>query len=371
MKLSLSRLLSLLLFAFAAELCSADDFQDLSTRAAAARDANDVAQAVALYRKALDINPQWQEGWWFLGTLLYDSDQYAPGRDAFQHFVDLNAQAAPGWAFLGLCEFEQGDYARALKDVERGLALGADKETQLAPVLSYHEALLLTREGEFDHALEKYAALTRAMQGTSPNKSLLVSIGLAALRTPLLPKDVAPAQEELYVLAGKATSFIFAAEYSQADATFRELLARYGQTANVHYMHGVYLMARDPDEAFREFQRELEIFPSSAAANKMLAWGLLTRGDSEAALPYAEKAAKAPETAVFGEYLLGRALVETGDVRRGLPLLEKAEAEDASNWDTHIALAAAYSRAGRPQQARRERELAMHMDEEGGAVAQR
>jgi tetratricopeptide (TPR) repeat protein len=345
-------------------------FQDLSARAAAAREANDALQAIDLYRQALRLNPQWQEGWWFLGTLLYDSDQYAAGRDAFERFVSLNADAGPGWAFLGLCEFETGEYTQSLRDVQHALSLGADKQGQLAPVLLYHEALLLTHERQFDTALQKYAAILNKRQAASVNHSMLLSVGLAALRVPKLPKDVAPSDTDLYLSAGRAASLVFARDYSRADAAFSQLLDKYPHTPNVHYMHGVYLMARDPGAAFQEFRRELEIASGNDAANAMLAWGLLSRGDSEEALPYAEKAAGAAKSTPFAKYLFGRALVETGAVQRGLKYLQEAEAADTNNGDVHVSLAAAYSRAGQPLQARRERDIAMQMESENRPVAQ-
>src|SRR5579875_2070434 len=95
---------------------SAQTFQDVAAQAAAARDANNIPQAIDLYRSAVKLNAQWEEGWWFLGTLLYDTDQFATARDSFEHFLALNPKAAPGWAFLGLCEFETKDYPKALTD---------------------------------------------------------------------------------------------------------------------------------------------------------------------------------------------------------------------------------------------------------------
>ena len=196
-----------------------------------------------------------------------------------------------------------------------------------------------------------------------------MSVGLAALRVSKLPRDVAPGDAELYVLAGKAASLVFMRDYSRADAAFSQLLEKHPNAPNVHYMHAVYLIARDPDAAFQEFRRELDIAPGNDAAETMLAWGLLTRGDSEEALPYAEKAAQAGSNP-FAKYLYGRALAETGAVQRGLKYLQEAEAADKANTDVHVALAAAYSRAGQPEQARREREIAMQMESENRPVAQ-
>ena len=141
-------ILPLLVLAFALYIF-ADSFEDLSARAAAARQANDVLQAIDLYRQALQLNGRWEEGWWFLGRLLFQRDQYVNAGDAFQHVVDLNQQAVPVWGFLGLCEFNSGDYPKALADIEHALLLGADKDPQLGPLLLFHQAALLTKKRRF------------------------------------------------------------------------------------------------------------------------------------------------------------------------------------------------------------------------------
>ena len=52
-------------------------FEELSTKAAAARDAGKSNDAIQLYRAALNLHSDWAEGWWYLGTLNYDADRYA------------------------------------------------------------------------------------------------------------------------------------------------------------------------------------------------------------------------------------------------------------------------------------------------------
>src|SRR5450759_1259644 len=95
----------------AASGANAATFEELAAKATAAREADNISQAIELYREALQVKPAWTEGWWFLGTLCYDSDQYKSGMQAFAEFVKLEDKAAPGWSFLGLCEFETGEYA--------------------------------------------------------------------------------------------------------------------------------------------------------------------------------------------------------------------------------------------------------------------
>ena len=58
----------------------ASDFATASTRAEAAREAGRLDEAVSLYRKALALRPTWKDGWWALGTILYEQDAHSGRR---------------------------------------------------------------------------------------------------------------------------------------------------------------------------------------------------------------------------------------------------------------------------------------------------
>src|SRR5688572_23150757 len=55
-------------------------FDTLAKRAGAARVAGRLDEAIALYRRALALEPQWPEGRFHLGTLLYERDAFAEAR---------------------------------------------------------------------------------------------------------------------------------------------------------------------------------------------------------------------------------------------------------------------------------------------------
>jgi tetratricopeptide (TPR) repeat protein len=329
---------------------NAATFEDLSARAKAAREANDVPDAIEWYRQAVELNPNWEEGWWYLGSLLYDSDQYAAGRDALRHVVELDAKAGPAWALLGLCEFETGDYKASLEHIQRALEAGA--APQMESVLRYHEAQLLTRTGDFDKALKAYVWFAR--KGVR-NPELIGATGLAALRTPLLPKEIPAGNQELFELAGKAAYSSMSGDFANAQAALIELVERFPQTHYVHYLYGCFLLAAKPDAAMAELRRELEITPSSGAANAMLAWVLLERGDVDQARRYAEAAVAQDPGLPLAQYVFGRWLLEDGKLGGSIEHLQLAEKSDPANLETHMSLATAYSRAARPREARRER----------------
>ena len=83
------------------------------------------------------------------------------------------------------------------------------------------------------------------------------------------------------------------------------------------------------------------------------------------ALPYAQKSVgKAPEKAA-SQLVLGRSLAEIGNLKEGIEHLEHGLQVEPQNLEIHIALAAAYSRSGRTEDAQRERLSCLKMTEQG------
>ncbi len=360
-----------LLFLVSSAVCAGQTppatFADVSAQAAAARSANALPQAIEVYKKALQMKPDWQEGLWFLGTLSYDSNQYTESRDALARFVELRPDSGPAWGLLGLSEFETKQYTQSLSHIERSFAAGIGGAPEMEEVLRYHEALLLTKDGEYDEAARKYVWFAKKGEQSPP---LLLGIGLAALRSPRVPSEVPDTQWDLYATAGKASYFAMAGDLGSAQEGFQDLLRRYPAAPNVHYLYGCYLLETNPDVAIEELKKELQVNPSSTAAKYMLAWALVDHGEYAAARPYASQAVHDAPAMPIAQYVLGRALMETGDVKEGIEHLEKAEKMSPMNVEVHITLAAAYSKAGRSDDARREREQSLAMTRNAKALVQ-
>jgi len=330
---------------------SSATFPDLVSKATAARAENDVPRAIQLYSQAVQLNPEWKEGWWYLGLLEYQTDAYSAARDALTRYIALNPGAGPAIALRGLCEFETSEYASSLQDIERGLSLGAANQLRNEQVLRYHEALLLTRLGKFQDALRAYAWF--AQRGIT-GAELVEEIGLAGLRTPVLP-EAGDKRKSLFMAAGNAAYRYMAGQEKEARTSFEQLFKEFPGASNAHLLYGYLLFERYPEEAIREFKRELEVAPSNSGANVMLAWAYLMQNDPSAALPYAKRAEQDEPQLPVAQLVLGWALVEIGDIKNGTHYLEKAGQLDPGNAEVHIALAEAYSEAGRKEDAWRER----------------
>ncbi len=327
-------------------------FDEIAAQARAAREQGDIQHAMELYRQAVHLNAKWPDGWWFLGSLHYAADEYTAAREALTHFIELTPDAGPAMALRGLSEFELGDYDASLNDIQKGISLGAANNEHSEKILRYHEALLLAHHGSFEGALQRYAALARSSES---NPELLLAIGMAGLRTPLMPNEVKADQQELYRGVGKGAFLFWKGDRKGSQQAFQNAFQQFPAATNAHYFYGYLLFPMDPDDAIVEFKQELAIAPANAPAETMVAWDALIRSDFPEALSYSQKAIALDPTLPIAQLVLGRSLVETGDVKSGIEHLEKELELDPGNFEAHLALAKAYSKSGRVEDARRER----------------
>jgi tetratricopeptide (TPR) repeat protein len=357
------------LFSIALLAASPATFEELASQATGAREANNIPKAIDLYRQALQLKPAWTEGWWFLGTLSYDADQYQSGAQAFAEFVKLDDKVAMGWGFLGLCEFETGDRQHSLEHIRRALEIRTGIEPSVEQVLRFHEALVLTRLGLFDQAMPRFMPFVR--RGVH-DPTLISGIGLTALRQPMLPGEVPAAQQALIAAAGQTAYFWMTGDTSKTEPAFHALIETYPQAPGVHYFYATYLLSfRPAEEAVAELKHELEVNPPSADARAMVALLMVRAGLSSAATPLARQAAEGGPTSPMAQYTYGLILAGNGELPQAIEHLEAAERLDPASIEYHMGLASAYSKAGRHEDARRERRTSIALARESDSSGSR
>jgi tetratricopeptide (TPR) repeat protein len=328
-------------------------FDDLAKRAHQAREAKRTGEAIKLYQAALKKRPSWGEGWWYLGLVYYAADMYADARDAFRRQVALIPEAGgAAWALLGMCEFHTREYERALEHLQRGRRLGLGGNKQLQRVVRYRTALLLTRMERFEAATR---ILNRLASERGDHPALVEALGLSTLGLPYIPTEVPPDKRDLVLIAGRAAVYAATQRLEDAEREFKDLLARYPRTPGVHYSYGVFLFGENPDAALEEFKRELEISPSSVRTLLQIAFEYINRTEHAAGLPFAEKAVHLKPNEFAARNGLGRILLETGDIEGAIRELEEGVRLAADSPEMRYALARAYARAGRKDDAARER----------------
>jgi tetratricopeptide (TPR) repeat protein len=300
------------------ENAAATKFEALAKSAGAEREAGKVDEALRDYAAALEIRADWTEGWWYVGTLEYDKDEYAKAIPAFQRLVQLSPAAGPGWNFLGLCEFETRDYDKSLEHLKKGQALGDADDPEISRVASYHLALLLIRSGEFDQA-NSLLASTFGEGQVSPR--VRTALGMAMLRVPLFPGEVDLSQDALLYAAGETATVARLGDRAKTDESFRELAKTYPGIPYLHYAHGKTLAAAARyEEALTEQRKEEIISPKSALPRIEISRLQLRLQHPQEAVRAAEEAVQLAPDSEDAHNALGQAL-------RGVGKEEKAAEE--------------------------------------------
>jgi tetratricopeptide (TPR) repeat protein len=336
--------------------------RQLQAQAEAARKLNHVDAAIALYKKAVGIAPTWEEGWWSLGTLHYSLGHFDEARDAFLHLVATQPNIGAPLAMLGLSEFESKRYDQALSHLRHAADLHSGQDQSIADEANFHLALLLTRNQEYESAMKILGIFA---QRNLNEAKFIEAMGIAALRKPLLPVELVPTDRQLVMDVGRVMYDATALRTTEAGAEFKILVDKYAETPNIHYLYGSFLMFADANNGVREMKKELEISPSHVPAMVTIANEYIQRKDFQSALPYAKKATELEPQSFPAHAVLGRVFAEGDlDIPRGVQELEEARKLAPGSPQVRIALATAYAKAGRKEDAARERREFLRLRQE-------
>ena len=298
-------------------------FESLVKSAAAARESGRPGDAIRDYKQALELRPEWSEGWWYLGTLQYDGDQYAEAIRSFQNLVQLAPGAGPGWSFLGLCEFEIKDYANSLEHLKKGMSLGEGADPELARVAKYHLSLLLIRSGSFDEATH---LLVTAFGQNQVSVQVKTALGMALLRVPLLPEEIDASQDALVQAAGEVGVSLVRNDTAKALEKLLALLKDHPNVPYIHYAYGRALFSADRlKDAARELRDETRVSPESGLVRVEMSRVLLRMRRPQEAVRSAEEAVKLVPDSSEAHRALGQALKALRNDERSVQELAAAE----------------------------------------------
>ena len=337
-------------------------FEKIAAEASQQREAGDFDEAIKLYQQGVAARPRWDEGWWYLATLLYEQDRYEEAAKAFGRVAALRPQVGAPVAMQGLCEYRLGRYDDAMLHLQQGRQRGIGDNPELARVMRYHEGTLFLLRGDYETAQRVFTGL--AVEGSN-TQDLMIGLGLSVLRISALPKqiDLNHRDRDLIRRAGLAQHYFAQLNAADSRLEFERLVKDFPTTPNVQYAYGRFLIdSRDDDAAIEAFEKEIANSPSHALARLQIAYIKLRNKDPEAGIQLAEEAVRLTPRLPLGHYVLGRCLFETGDNKRAIEELEIAQRMAPSEARVYYVLARAYAKANRKQDADRARETFARLD---------
>jgi len=339
----------LLILAFLqATQAQAPSFGQLAAQAAEARKAGRESDALRLYREALRLKPSWTDGWWNLGSIYYEREDFAAARDAFRKLVALDQKAVAGLALLGISEYKVRDYDAALEHLDTARRLGLPQDHPLGDAALYYLALLLTRQGQFDAAA---GLLLNAPERKVISPAVWVAVGMTGLRLAKLPEELTPAERSLAQAVGRA----MCAPEAEATAMMRDLLMAHPDQSNLHYLYGMVLLHGDTRAALDQFHQELQRDPRHLPSLLAIVREMERQSDFDQALVYAQRAVQAAPENFAAHAIFGRVLVSLNRLAEGIRELELAKTIEPGSPQVYFALASAYAKQGRAEDAEKAR----------------
>jgi len=156
---------------------------------------------------------------------------------------------------------------------------------------------------------------------------------------------------ELVIKLSEAASRM--GQHEEAVSILRAWLTEHPEDARVqHFLGATYLSMEQNDEAIRQYEKVLETEPDNVVVLNNLAWLYSLNGDPRA-LVLAERAYHAIPDDVGIQDTYGWALVQQGEVDKGLRLLSQAVEQLPDKAEIMYHYAVALLKSGRQQEGRR------------------
>jgi putative PEP-CTERM system TPR-repeat lipoprotein len=266
--------------------------------------------------------------------------------------ASLDRGSADAQLKLAATQFAAGDFKAAEASARQALKIdqryGPAREFLVALLVNRNraaEALSLARDIQKQHAKD-------------PSGFALEGDVHAAQRA--WPAAMEAYRKALALGAGSAVSVkLFRARYGAGDEAaameeLERLIAKRPDDAVLRVeMADVLLQRGDPKSAAEHYAHVVKLVPGNAQLLNNLAWAYFQSRDARA-LATAEQAHALNRGDHRIADTLGWILVETGDAKRGLTLLEKAVAADPGNGNIRFHYASALAKTGEKKKARDE-----------------
>jgi tetratricopeptide (TPR) repeat protein len=130
----------------------------------------------------------------------------------------------------------------------------------------------------------------------------------------------------------------------------------------VHYNAGLlYLKLDKPEEAMKEFEKELVLNPNDLAAKIALGDVLVGGKNLERGVALIREVIQARPDHGEARYVLGKALLQKGDIAGAIENLERAAKLEPEKSETHYQLGQAYLAAGRKAEGKSQIDLSKQL----------
>ena len=311
-------------------------------------------KAEQTWRNVLRLAKKDARAWTNLGVVLNRQEKPNEAMEAWRQAISLDPKLPGAYFNLGLALVRAGDYANANAPLRQALSLEPNND-------GARRALAIALMGQ-----EKYQEASREIAQLlfrSPEDAALLELAAKSFLQQRRYQEAATVLERRLSLPN-TTSFLWsqygdaldgAGRTPEALEAYRKAVALDPESIITRYGLGyLHWKLYQYDNAERELLEVLRRAPNDPRASFTLGDLYLTRADAQRALPLLETARAAYPDEFDTRFALGRALVLTGKLDRGIDELVVAVKLNDSIADGHFQLGRALMKAGRTEEGKRE-----------------
>lgn len=309
--------------------------------------------AIAHYRKALDANPQAVEAQTNLGVALADQGELDEALACYRKALESEPRHIEALADMGIALFRQGQTDLAVADLGKALEIQPD-----FPQAHVNLGVVLMQKGSLDEAIQHFeAALQKDPDNGEAHSNLAVTLlhmGKLNEAIPHLEKAVAAAPDSPELQANLGGALAETGRMDEAIAHFEKGVQLAPDSAPLHTSFGMALLERgNPGDAILHFRKALAIAPDNPQARYYLGSALRMQGRNAEALAQMRQAIQAQpdHLQALDEAAWMMATSHEASVRNGAEAIELAEraVQVSGGQQPQIlaTLAASYAEAGR------------------------
>lgn len=293
------------------------------------------------------------------GIAAFKDGRYAEAGRLLQQAVNRDPADEHAREFLALARAAAGKCADAKEELKARFENSADSE--LARLAGLALAQCLNAGGETDQAI---AIATRLQTRYPDDADVLYQAARLHMKA---FNDVTrrmfektPASFRVNQLS--AEIFETQNRYGEAAAEYRKAIAKSPQTVNLHFRLGraILLESHEPAAlaaAQKEFEAELALNPSDAAAEFQIAQILSVTGKAPEARSHLQRALELSPDFPEAGLALAKLQIQSRQYASAIPLLEHVVSLQPSNEGAHYNLMLAYRNSGQAEKAKQEQQI--------------
>jgi protein O-GlcNAc transferase len=330
-----------------------DRYSDVARQALAAKKWDEAAQALEHLAQLAPTVPEVHAN---LGLAYYSKGRATEALASFERAQKLNPRLPQLPAMIGLCKADLGQCSEAVNILNPIFQHPSDSETERLAGL---------------HLLHCYSQLKKPAEALATGEHLYEQFPRDAEILYQLSRLHADRSSELMSTLLRTAPDSAWMHYANAQIQegldrsnaamqeYRHALERNPQMAEVHYKLGRLILrdSRTPDaleRAKHEFEEELTISPANADAEYEL--GEIDREQNryQPAISHFERAVQYHPDFFEARVAMAKVLLTMGQTAAALPYLQSAARLEPGNKVPHYLLASAYKTLGNPDQAAKE-----------------